>query len=225
MPETIPTPIVKKIAISPIQQRIPAINDDRTLSFALHGELNRIILSLTNVTNYNADAITLIVDALARIGVLVKRFDDIEKVQADIQKDQAAAKAEAALVNSYTDPTTILSAITTNSGADASVTVLNHNRIYADDAKTTVAVVGKTFANMAINTVYYLYYDDPTRAGGAVDIKISTNNLDAAQTGVRHSLGSIMTPAADDTDPVDGGGVNPPGGGRYYPPGKQLSQE
>lgn len=200
---TVPT--AKKVALSQIQQRIKAVNDDQTLSFALHGDLNRAFAAIVSGQNYNADLLDLVIATLAANNILVKRVADVEAAQ-------KAAVAEAALISSYTDPTMVLSAFTAADGLTASITVINHNRTYADAAKTTVPVIGKTISALAINTVYYLYYDDPLRAGGAVDIKVSTNNLDAAQTGARHSLGSIQTGGATDTDPVEGGGVNPPGG-------------
>lgn len=205
-------PLVKKVNITPIQQRIQAVNDDKTLSNALHGDLNRLIAGLGNALNYNADTVQIIVDTLAGLGILVQRVEAVAAAQAASAAAQAATAAEQALINSYTDPTLVLSAMTASDGATASITVINHNRIYADVPKTSVPVIGKMIPGLAINTVYYLYYDDAARAGGAVDIKISTNNLDAAQTGIRHSLGSIQTGGATDTTPTPGGGVNPPGG-------------
>ncbi len=202
-------PLVKKVSLTPFQQRIPAVNDDKTLSFALHGELNRMQNAIIGTTNFNAETLQLVVDALSAIGVIVKRVEDVESAQ-------TAATKEQALINSYTDPTLVLSAMTETGGAAASITVVNHNRVYADAAKTTVAIVGKTFSGLPLNTVFYLYYDDATRAGGAVDIKYSQDNLDAAQTGIRHSLGSIQTGTATDTTPTPGGGVDPPGGRYKY---------
>lgn len=216
MADTPDIPLIKKVSISPIQQRIPAVNEDRTLSFALHGEVNRVINALANVTNYNADTLKLIVDALASIGVIVKRVDDIEKAQQDAMRAQA-------LLNSYPDPTITMSAQTQADGT-ATVTIINHNRVYADAAKTTVPVVGGTIKGLALNSQFYVYYDDPTFAGGNVTYHYTTDNTGAAQVGVRHSLGGVATGGAEDTDPIDGGGVSPPGGSRI-PPYKRLSTD
>lgn len=213
--DTTNIPLVKKVSISPIQQRIPAVNEDRTLSFALHGEINRVINSLANVTNYNADTLKLIVDALASIGVIVKRVEDVEKAQAAATKDQA-------LINSYTDPTVTTSAQNQADGT-ATITIINHNRVYADAAKTTVAVQGGTLTGLQPNSQYYIYYDDAARAGGAVTYQVTMDNTVSAQTGIRHSLGGVATADADVTDTQDGGGVSPPGGSRI-PPWKRPNE-
>lgn len=201
-------PVIKRVNLTPIQQRIPAVSQDGTLSNAFHGEINRMISALSRTTNNNADVLQLVIDVLDRMGVLVGRVDDIEVAQ-------QATLAEQALVNSYTSPTAVLSA-STSAGGVSSVVVANHQRVYADAAKTTVSVTGKTFNDLLPSTYYFFYYDDPTRAGGAVDVKVSTNNLDAAQTGTRHSLGGIYTPAVNEP-PESGGGTTPPGGGGYNP--------
>lgn len=205
--ETTPNiPLIKKVAITPIQQRIPAVNDDRTLSFSLHGEINRLINALANVTNYNAETTQLIIDTLKQYGILVERVKTVEEAQAKASKEQA-------LVNSYTDPTGVLTS--TTGTADSVITVQNHKRVYADANKTAVDVVGTTITGLSPDKFYYLFYDDPTFAGGAVTIKYSLNNLDAAQTGGRHSLGSIATPKIGG-EPEVGGGPTPPGGGGGY---------
>jgi hypothetical protein len=199
-------PLIKKVSITPIQQRIPAVNEDRTLSFALHGEINRLINALANVTNYNAETTQLIIDNLKAYGILVERVKTVEEAQ-------AKSDAEAALISSYTDPTSVLTS--TTGTADSVIAVQNHKRVYADANKTTVNVVGTTITGLVPDKFYYLYYDDPTFAGGAVTIKYSLNNLDAAQTGGRHSLGSIATPKIGG-EPETGGGPTPPGGGGGY---------
>ncbi|SFQ00537.1 hypothetical protein [Sphingomonas rubra] len=211
---TLDTPLIKKVNISPIQQRIPAVNEDRTLSFALHGEINRIINSLANVTNYNAETIQLIIDTLARYNILVKRVADVEKAQQDALRAQA-------LLNSYPDPTITMSAQTQTDGT-ATVTIIDHNRIYADNAKTTVPIIGGSISGLPLNSQFYVYYDDPSFAGGAVTYRYTTDNTVAAQVGIRHSLGGIATGGAQDTDPIDGGGVSPPGGSRVQPYKREL---
>lgn len=218
MADTTPDiPLIKKVSISPIQQRIPAVNEDRTLSFALHGEINRVINSLANVTNYNAETIELIVETLRQYGILVKRVEDVEKAQQDAMRAQA-------LLNSYPDPTITMSAQTQADGT-ATVTIINHNRVYADAAKTTVPVIGGSISGLALNSQYYIYYDDPTFAGGAVTYRYTTDNTVAAQVGVRHSLGGVATGGAQDTDPIDGGGVNPPGGSRIPPYRREIQND
>jgi hypothetical protein len=209
-------PLVRKVSITPIQQRIQAVNDDKTLAKALHGDLNRIIGSLVSQGNYNADTIQLIIDTLAGLDIIVKR---VEAVAAS----QAAIVAEQALINSYTDPTVTMSAQTQADGT-VTVTIANHSRVYADPAMTRVAVTGGTLTGLALNSQYYVYYDDPLRRGGVVTYQYTMDNTVSAQVNGRHSLGGIATGGATDTDPIDGGGVSPPGSSRV-PPYKRLSTD
>jgi hypothetical protein len=59
-----------------------------------------------------------------------------------------------------------------------------------------VAVSGGTLTARAYSTDYFIYYDDPTRAGGAVTYQSTTSEATAAQIGDRHTVGEILTPAA-----------------------------
>lgn len=207
-------PKAKRVALSPIQQRIQAVNDDKTLSFALHGDLNRAFAAIVAGQNDSAELIDLIIQALAANNILVKRVSDLEKAQADAMRAQA-------LLNSYTDPTITMSAQTQTDGS-VTVTIANHSRIYADAAKTTVSVLGGTITGLALNSQYYVYYDDAAMTGGTVAYQYTTDNTVAAQVGIRHSLGGIATGGAEDVDPIPGGGVSPPGGSRVPPYKREL---
>ena len=210
--ETTPNiPLIKKVSITPIQQRIPAVNEDRTLSFALHGEINRLINALANVTNYNAETTQLIIDTLKQYGILVERIKTVEEAQ-------AKSDAEAALISSYTDPTSVLTS--TTGTADSVITVQNHKRVYADANKTTVNVVGTTITGLAPDKFYYLYYDDAERLGGAVTIAATTDYPTAFNSSTqpaRHYVGSIETAATGGADTGGGGGTPPGGGGARNP--------
>lgn len=200
--------IKKLLSLARLQSRLRITNDDGTPTTAFTDNYNRMQFNIETAQNNNAQLIQNIIDAVEQIGLVVKRLDDTEAAVVEIQSEQS-------LVNSYTDPTAVLQAAT-QSATSSSVTVINHARIYADKANTTVQVEGKTLTGLTPNTYYFFYYDDPTRKGGAVDIKYTTNNVIAAQTGVRHSLGGIITPDVGG-GPVDGGGTTPPGGGGYNP--------
>lgn len=94
----------------------------------------------------------------------------------------------------------------------ATITIPAHQRNYAD---RSVPVDGGTLAGLTLATLYYVYYDDPSRAGGAVTYQATTNYgaafLSVAQPA-RHFVGSVSTPGAGEP-PSDGGGATPPGGG------------
>jgi hypothetical protein len=127
------------------------------------------------------------------------------QVAADAANAAAGASAaESSLVNSYianfTPP--VVSADSTGL-----VTIAAHDRVYGNG--TTVAVLGGTVATALANpAVARIYYDDPTRAGGAVTYQFTTDATVAVQTGDRHSVGAVQIPAAGS---VDGGYVRPPG--------------
>lgn len=119
--------------------------------------------------------------------------------------------AAQSLANSYTDPTYLLTA--TDAGTDASIAIIAHDRIYPDDPNypTPVAVNSGMLTGLAYSTEYFVFYSDPTRAGGAVTYQASTNFADAAQVAGIHSVGAVVTPAAAGPPETGGGGPRPPG--------------
>lgn len=119
----------------------------------------------------------------------------------------AASRAETALSNSYPTGVTITA---TDVGSDVTVSISAHNRTYPPS--TTVSVNAGSVTTLAYSTLYYIYYDDPTRVGGAVTYHATTSASTAAQTGNRHLVGSVATPAAA-APPSTGKYVAPPGVG------------
>jgi len=119
-----------------------------------------------------------------------------------------SALASAALANSYVEGITITA---TDAGANATITISAHDRVYIYDPPITVAVSGGSVTGLAYSTQYFIYYDQASRAGGAVTYVATTTASDVAQTGDRHSVGQVTTPAAA-APPNNGGGVAPPGG-------------
>lgn len=121
-------------------------------------------------------------------------------------------KRDDSISTSWTSPGTILSAA--DAGSDASITIANHVRKYTDT--TSVSVTGASLTGLAYSTLYSVYYDQTSRAGGAVTYHATTNpntGLANAAAG-RHFCGKITTPAAL-AGPTSGG-VNPPSGGGTY---------
>ena len=118
-----------------------------------------------------------------------------------------SALGVAKLSNSGTDGLTITA---TDAGTDSSIIISNHTRLYGDG--TSVSVTGDTLTALAYETLYYIYYDDSGFAGGAVTYVSTTSSSTAAQTGARHLVGSVTTPAAAGAD-TGGGVIGPPGSG------------
>lgn len=98
----------------------------------------------------------------------------------------------------------------TDAGTTVTISVTDHTRVYSDG--TSVSVSGPDITGASYSTTYYVYYDDPTYAGGGVVYQASTSDATAAQTGARHLIGSVLTPAPGGP-PAPGGVVRPPGVG------------
>lgn len=121
---------------------------------------------------------------------------------------QTAAEGASEASSLATSGTSGLTITATDAGASATITISAHTRVYGDG--TSVAVSGGAVAGLAYSTVFYVYYDQASRAGGAVTYLATTSQATAAQTGDRHSLGAVTTPAAA-AGPVTGAPNLPPG--------------
>lgn len=130
-----------------------------------------------------------------------------------------AANAAAAAAQGAADDAASISQLTssgvsgltmtaTDAGANATITISGHTRVYGDG--TSVSVTGGTVTGLLYSTTYYVYYDQPSRAGGAVTYAATTNQATGAQTGDRHALGAVSTPAALG-GPINGNNNLPPG--------------
>lgn len=86
----------------------------------------------------------------------------------------------------------------TDAGSNATITISAHTRHYPQPNGTTtnVAVNSGSLTALAYDTLYYIYYDDASRAGGAVTYQSTTSEGTAAQIGNRHTVGAIRTPVA-----------------------------
>lgn len=159
---------------------------------------------------------------------LDERIEDIEAAQAAAVAANAAAvaantaaanaqttadniEASAELADSYVSGATISA---TDAGSDATVSVSAHTRHYPQPDSTTddVAVNAGSVTGLSYSTLYYIYYDDEDRSGGAVTYLATTSEATAAQIGDRHCVGAITTPAAAGAD-TGGAYTRPPGPG------------
>jgi hypothetical protein len=126
--------------------------------------------------------------------------------------DAAAASVTAAtdLANSYPQGASISAS---DAGADVTVTISAHTRVYAGG--TTVAVDGGVLTGLLYNTNYWIAYDQASRSGGIVPyVAYLTTQGNAVNDPDRHFVGALQTPEAGGLD-EDGvislppGGVNP----------------
>ena len=135
---------------------------------------------------------------------------EIAAALAALETATETATAVAALTNSGTTGLTITA---TDAGSNATITMSAHTRIYGDG--TTKTVNGGAVTGLSYSTLYYIYYDDADRLGGAVTYQATTSQTTAAQTGSRHFVGQVTTPAAAGA-PSDGDYVGAPGLGNLY---------
>lgn len=131
---------------------------------------------------------------------------------ATAQNAADAVTTEASLTNSYVTGLTLGA---TDAGSNASVSISAHTRVYGSG--TSVSVNSGNLTGLSYSTTYYIYYDQASRLGGAVTYQSTTSQATAAQTGNRHFVGAVKTPAAA-AGPTSGYGVSPPGVGNVYIP-------
>ena len=116
-------------------------------------------------------------------------------------------KRDDAISGSWTSPGNVLSA--TDAGSNATITIAAHTRKYGD--ATSVSVNGGSLTGKSYSTKYYVYYDQTSRAGGAVSYVATTSATTASYNAAagRHFMGTITTPAAGGGS--TSGGPTPPG--------------
>ena len=94
-------------------------------------------------------------------------------------------------------------------GADATITISAHDVIYDNG---TVSYNSGSITGLSFATLYYVYTDDSTKAGGAVTYVSTTEPTDIVANSGRYYLGRITTPA-DGAGDTGGGGGGGAGGG------------
>jgi hypothetical protein len=121
---------------------------------------------------------------------------------------QGAADDAASISQITSSGVSGLTMTATDAGANATITISGHTRVYGDG--TSVSVTGGSITGLAYSTTYYVYYDQASRLGGAVTYQATTSQATGAQTGNRHALGAVTTPAAAGA-PINGNNNLPPG--------------
>lgn len=188
-----------------LQQKVSMTDRDGLPSLPFHRWWNTFAGSLEDAINQLAETVDAIAAAQAAADAANAAAAAAEAAADNAQNAADTAAADSALSNSGVTGATITGS---DAGTDATATISAHTRVYGDGS--SVSVSGGSVTALAYSTFYYIYYDQPSRAGGAVTYQATTSATTAAQTGDRHLVGSVTTPAAAGA-PTDGGLVQPPG--------------
>ena len=201
------------IRIPNLQQSNPIVDQQGRMTTEFARRLNDILGQIVTLLN----AIALLPEIQAQLANLdaatQAALDAAAAAQAAADGAAAttdAAKREQALVNSYIEPDTVLTASPTT------ITIAAHTRMYADG--TSAQVSSGTLAVTGPTDTDYVFYVDLTRMGGTVSYQVSTTP--PVQTGDTHVVGAVQIP---ETGTVDGGeGPRRPG---YVAPPNKFQQE
>lgn len=191
---------IKRVNLAPLQQSMPIVDAQGRPTTVFLNFINGTIQSLKNSVNDLIDienaveaanaAATAANDAAA---AAQSAANDANDAATGAQATADATSSEQSLINSglinYTPPA-IEASIT------GAVTIANHDRVYGNPTlDPTVSVTGDTVMSGFIgDDLVYIFYDDPSRAGGAVAYQMSLDSSDAVQGGARHSVGSVVIP-------------------------------
>jgi len=195
---TPPTPI----RIPTLQQRNPIVDEQGRMVPEFARRLQDIFQQLAAAIG-SLQALPIIQDALDALPAVIQDAQDAAdaaQAAADGASGVAASNArEQALVNSYIEPDSVITATTTT------ITIAAHIRRYADGTSATVNG-GAAAATAPLDTDYVSYLD-PERDGGTVSYMVSTTQ--PAQTGVTHVVGAVTIPAVGSAN--GGSGPRKPG--------------
>lgn len=181
------------------------VNPDGTPTQQFVRLYNKAMENIETAVNGLETALTNIID-LNDLITEVETATTAAQAAADAANAAADASADAtALQNSWVSGLTLTA---TDAGANVTITISAHTRNYADG--TSVSVSGGSLTGRAYSTTYFIYYDQASRAGGAVSYQSTTTESTAAQVGDRHAVGRVLTPAALG-GPESGVGPRPPG--------------
>lgn len=189
------------VKLTPLQQGVPIVDREGRPTPAFMQPLQQQLTALKDAVNQLL--------ALPEIQAALEDLDTAtQAAQTAADAANAAAEATAAASSLATSYVTGLTLSAQDAGASVTLTISNHTRVYGDG--TSVAVTGGTITGVPYSTIARVFYDQPSRAGGSVTYQWTSSAETAAQTGNRHSVGAVTTPAALDP-PVSGNPIYPPG--------------
>lgn len=190
------------IKIPDFQQSLPVVDKDGRPLAAFLRALNTAFKVLVN----NANATNA---ALEAAGIAQAAAASANAAAATAQNAADETASESSIVQSYVTNFSGASPISVSS--TGVVTILVHDRVYGNSTlNPTVAVSGGSLPTGAASTqVVRVYYDDASRAGGAVTYQFTVDPAAApVQGGVRHVVGAAEVPVAGSSN---GGFIRPPG--------------
>lgn len=186
---------VGPIRIPNLQQSNPIVDGQGRMTTEFARRLNDVLGQIVTLLN----AIRAIPEIQAQLLLLDSAtqaaLDAAELAQmaaAGAQASTDSTKREQALVNSYIQPDSVLTASPTT------ISIAAHTRLYADGTSATVNA--GTVPATSSGDIDYISYVDPERDGGAVTYIVSTTP--PVQTGDTHVVGAVSIP---ETGMVDGG--------------------
>jgi len=198
-----------KTTLPKLDRFIQVVQEDRTPNPTFHLFWQRFAEAIEDAIKGLEDADAAIEAALEAAGIAIQAAADAQQAADNAQ--QAANDAQsgadgAGSVASLTDSGTAdLTLDAIDAGATATIQISAHSRVYGNG--TIVSVNAGTISGLDHDTYYYIYYDDPTRTGGAVSYQATTIEANAAQINDRHLVGAVRTPEIG--NPPELGAVKP----------------
>lgn len=188
---------------------IPVVDDTNHGTLTFHQWWDRAMNSIEKALSGLGENIEAIEAALEAAGIAISAA---ESAQAAAEAAQAAAQSGSSVSKLSGSGVTGMTFSATDAGTNATITISSHTRVYSDGVQ--VSVSGGSVTGLSYSTRYYVYYDDPEFDGGGVSYVATTVQADSAQTGNRHFVGTVVTPAAAGA-PQDGQTPPVPGHGYY----------
>lgn len=183
--------------------RLRFVDSEGRLDPAAQTALNNAFANLGNAIN----VIAAIPEIQAALVALDAATQAAQTAANNANAAASATRSESSLVNSFVkNPSNPISANSTGV-----VFIADHQRQYGDPTlNPTVSVTGGSLTTGATpGQTVRVYYDQPSRAGGAVTYQFTVDPAAApVQSGNRHSVGAVEIPA---TGTQDGKGLQPPG--------------
>lgn len=179
---------VTPLRIPNLNQANPIVDREGRMTTEFARRLNDVFKNIVELLN----AIALLPEIQAQLENLDAATQAALDAAAAAAATTEATKREQALVNSYIEPDSVLTATPTT------ISIAAHTRMYADGTSATVNA--GTAAATASGDTDYVSYEDPERDGGSVTFVVSTTP--PVQTGNTHVVGAVAIPA---TGTADGG--------------------